>query len=768
MEAIQFIQDMAVILAVAGVVGWVCQRLGLSTVVGYLVAGVVVGPHTPPFALVTDVPRVETLAQLGLIFLMFSIGMRLSVRKLQRLGFTLLIAVSASAGIIFALTRLLGVACGLSSIETLFLAGMLMVSSSAIISKVLADCGATHERSGQLAMGVFVLEDVVAVVMLTLLNSIVQFGEAGRAAQIGQTIGMLGAFIVLAGIAGMILVPWLLRRMSISVDDELQTLGLGGLLFGLALLAQKAGYSTALGAFLLGTIVAETPQRAQVERIFEGMKGIFTAVFFVAIGMQIDPRALAGVAVPVIGLSVFTIIVRTVACSIGLTLIGTPVKDALRTGLMVLPIGEFSFIIAQLGVDSGVIPAHYYPLVVGLSLVTTLAAPVVTRRSDFLAATIIRSYPRWFAAWLETYRGWLDRLALQQKKNVLWQLSRKRFIQIGVGMLFVTGLLLFSERLFAVVVGAVGKDWLFPNGPEILFWMALTLVASIPLFAIWRNLGAMALLYAEVSSRGHSKEGKLRPFIEQGLRILSGAGMFVWLATILPVEGAAKWLLPFIGLVAVTVFLFLRRKLIYWHSEAEVEIQEMLSPARPAMSATAAPWLQSNDEWNLAVIDCVIPDLADCRGSSIKDLRLRSLFGSTVVGIERQGYMISLPTPETVLYPRDKVLLMGTSEQVRSGAGFLQTVTGAGSEDDRFEEVRMEKILLDRGAAATGQSLGLVAPAKRFGVQVAGIHRGGMRLLNPSASEVLVPGDEMLVLGAPAQILAFRQWLREPVPEGLK
>jgi CPA2 family monovalent cation:H+ antiporter-2 len=167
MEAIHFIQDLAVILVVAGVVGWVCQRLGLSTVVGYLAAGLVVGPYTPPFALVTDIPRVDTLAQLGLVFLMFSLGLRLSLRKLQRLGLSLMLAVAVSAGVIYALTRLMGAAVGLNGVESLFLAGMLMVSSSAIISKVLLEVGATHERSGQLAMGVVVLEDVVAVMMLT-------------------------------------------------------------------------------------------------------------------------------------------------------------------------------------------------------------------------------------------------------------------------------------------------------------------------------------------------------------------------------------------------------------------------------------------------------------------------------------------------------------------------------------------------------------------------------------------------------------------------
>ena len=287
MHGIQFIQDLAVILVVAGVVGWICQRLGLSVIVGFLTAGILIGPYTPPSALVTDIGRVDTLAQMGLVFLMFSIGLKLSLRRLQRLGLSLLLAVSSGAAIIFYVTRLAGAVVGFSSHESLFLAAMLMVSSSSVITKVLHETGSTHERFGQLAMGVTVLEDVVAVVMLTLLNSGVQFG--GMASKpLGETLGMFGAFVVLAGIGGLLLVPWLLRKLSISAGEELQTLGLAGMLFALAVIAQRAGYSLALGAFLLGTIVAETPHRTQVERTFEGMRDVFTAVFREAIGMQID------------------------------------------------------------------------------------------------------------------------------------------------------------------------------------------------------------------------------------------------------------------------------------------------------------------------------------------------------------------------------------------------------------------------------------------------------------------------------------------------
>src|SRR3954471_1311184 len=210
MHVTDFIQDLAVVLVVAGVVGWCCQRIGLSVVAGFLIAGMAIGPHTATFQLVTDAARIETLSEVGLVFLMFSIGLGLSLRKLRRLGLSLMVATFCGAIVMYYLSRLLGAAMpNWSAREGLFLAGMLMVSSSAIINKILHETGTNHERSGQLAMGVAVLEDVVAVVMLTILNSMVHLGGQ-KASNVPATLLMLGAFVVLAGIAGLLLVPALL------------------------------------------------------------------------------------------------------------------------------------------------------------------------------------------------------------------------------------------------------------------------------------------------------------------------------------------------------------------------------------------------------------------------------------------------------------------------------------------------------------------------------------------------------------------------------
>ena len=768
MHGILFIQDMAVILVVAGAVGWVCQRIGLSIVVGFLAAGILVGPGMPYFALVSDVGRIETLAQVGLVFLMFSIGLRLSLRKLRRLGLPILAAAFAGAIAMYYLSRLLAAALGWNSTEGLFLAGILMISSSSIIGKILHETGLNHERAGQLALGVSILEDVVAVVMLALLESVVQLGGSGarHASEVGTTLLHLGAFVAVVGVAGLILVPWLLKRMSISMDEELQTLGLAALLFGLAILAQRAGYSLALGAFLLGIIVAETPHRHQVERTFEGMRDVFSAVFFVAIGMQIDVHELIMAAGLVAGVAAFTLIARPLAVTAGLCMIGVPARDGLRAGLMTAPIGEFSFVIAQLGIGAAVVPARFYPLVVGVSLLTTLVTPFIARRSEWIASAVLDRQPRWLSDWLRYYQDWLERFMRQRKRSPLWQLSRKRLAQIGIEMLVVSGVLVFSRELYAAVEGWLGRDWLFPSGANAAFWLLLTIAVLLPLVAIWRNCSALALLFAQVSTASHPRGKQLAPVVETGLKIVAACVLTVWLIAVVPAEDTARWLLLLSALAAVAAVLLLRRKIIYWHCVLEVEIKNVIQTSENKMTSTAAPWLGHHPDWDLHMIDCTLPDLADCQGRTIAELDLRARFGCSVVGIERQGFMIPLPAPESVLYPRDKVLLMGTMEQVRSGQAFLGGVSGSPDTDSLFEEVRMESLTVPEWSIAAGRALGDISPGRNHGVQIAGIHRGGVRILNPGAQEMLKPDDELLTLGAPSQIREFRGWLTEKPAQG--
>ncbi len=760
-QGIFFIQDLALVLVVAAAAGWICQRIGLSVVIGYLMAGMLISLHPFTDAMLQDPARIERLAQAGLIFLMFGIGLRLSLRRLRRLGLSLMLAVFASAGIIYYTTRTIATGMfGLGDMEGLFLAGMLMVSSSAIISKVIEETGGGHERAGQTAMGVVVLEDVVAVMLVALLNSVAKFGGT-QEAHIGSTLGTFAMFVLMTCVAGLLFVPWLLRKLSVSAGGELQTVAVAGILLGLALLANQAGYSLALGAFLLGMIVAETPQRTQVERTFEGMTDVFSSVFFVAIGLQIDPLMLAASWKMIVAVAALTIVVRTFAVSFALSLIGTPMRNALQAGLMVTPIGEFSFIIAQLGVTALLVPKEFYPIAVGVSLLTTVCAPALTRNAAKISSNIMARLPNWMRIWHAYHSAQLARMKMRRKRNMLWQLSRRRIIQVAVEVLMVTGVMFFSRPLLDWLTNWLGPDWLFPNGPSVLFWLLMVIIVMAPLVALWRNLSALSILYAQaLVPRSANSAQRLRPVMEMMFRIIAATVMFIWVSTLLPSVPGTRWLLPAGALAAVLLLILLRRKLIYWHSEMESELQSMLSgPARLSVETTAS-WLNEHDDWNIRATSCVLPDLADCRGKRISELDLRAQHGCVIAGIERQGVLLPRPHPDEILYPRDKVLLIGTEEQVNAGKKILLAVSGRAYAAE-FDDVRMDTLQVPAESRAADKDLRTLALAQAHRVQIIGIRRGSRRILNPGGGEMLMAGDELLVTGTPDELRSFNDWLME-------
>lgn len=767
MHGTEFIQDLAVVMLVAGIVGWLCHRIGLSVVVGYLAAGMVVGPFTPPFSLVTSAERIETMAQVGLVFLMFSIGMKLSLRKLRRLGPALVVATAVGAVVMYIFARALGAALGWPPTQTLFLAAMCMVSSSAIISKVLADAGGTHEKTSQTAMGVSVLEDVVAIVMLAVLNSVVATNAPETAGGMGDTLGLLGAFVMLAGVAGLLAVPWLLRKLSLTASDELTTIMVAGLLFMLAVLAQRAGFSLALGAFILGAIVAETPFRTQMNRTFEGMHDVFSAVFFVAIGMLIDLKSAAHLWWLALLIAGFALIGRTLAVSTGMMVTGASTRDALTVGASVTPLGEFSFIIVQVGVLAGVLPGHWQAVAVGVVLITAVTAPVLAKRASSIGVWAEARQPRWLESWLKYYHSWLERMQARRSGNVLWQLSRKRVLQIVVEVFVVTGLLVFADSLLVTLMPFIPGKSVFPHAPQALFWCILTIVVLAPLFAIWRNVSALAMMLAEVSTEHRRDAGRLRPVVETGVKVVAGIVMFIWLGAVAPVAEMGRWVPALVVALGLGVVAFARQKLIYWHSVIEGELQERIVQSDEKFTGTTAPWLEQHTEWQLQLSECVVPDLADVRGRTIGELALRKRHGCTVAGVERQGVMIGNPMPTTALFPRDKVLLLGDAAQVAAGMRVLSSVDGSATAEveatphGHFDEVRMETCEVPLGSALAGRTLADLAPTRRCGVQVAGIHRGGLRILNPAGTEQLLAHDDVLVLGSPDQITAFKSWANE-------
>lgn len=754
MVGLEFVRDLGIVVLVAALAGWGCKRIGLSPVVGYLLAGLIVGPYTPPASLVTDAGRIQTLAQLGLVFLMFSIGMQLSLRRLKALGLSLLVATGLGAVAVVTLARGLAPVLGLDAVQGLFLAGMLVSSSSAIVSKSLLESGRLHSPSGQFAGAITVLEDVVAVVMLALLTSYEKLG--GGEVRLGAALGEMGAFVALLGVGGLLLMPWLLRRMERSGSDELRTLLVAGLLCLLAFGAQSAGYSLALGAFLLGVVVADTPQRGALERAFGGLRDVFSAVFFVAIGMMIDLHGFAAIWWQVLVVAAFALVARPVACSLALLATGQTPRVALEGGLSLAPLGEFAFIAAQLGVSTGVLPKEYQPLSVGVSLITALAAPVLTARAEPLAGAVLRREPALVGRLIDEYRGWLERVQAKRAGNQLWRLCRRRALQIAVGVAFGSGLLLFAPPLERAVREFAGLDAVLPRFSQLVFWAALALVVLAVCVAIWRNIAVLAMMLAEATTRDLPNAAMLRPVAEAGLKIAGGAALFFWLVAVSPAHPRRGWVLLAVAAVAAVVLALLWRKLVYWHSDMEVRLQENMAAADAG--GAAALQAQAPQDWELHVEEVTLPENAAVAGRTLRELDLRRRHGCTVAGVDRHGLGLVNPGAETVLYPLDRVLLLGARAQLAAARDELETVASRPA-GPAVGDLVIHRVRVPASSPRSGLALAEMDLRQKVGVQIAGIQRGGERLLNPSGQERIVARDELLVLGTPEQLRRFRQWL---------
>ncbi len=758
MDGINFIQDLAVVLLAAGFAGVLCKRIGLSVIVGYLAAGILIGPYTPPFSFITDVDRIQTLSQVGLVFLMFAIGLGLSLTKLGRMGLPTLFATGLGAFFVMNLTQALGLIVGWSTLQSLFIASMFMVSSSAVIAKIVEELKLTHEGSAQRALGITVMEDVVAVIMLTVLASQTQGG--GEGANVGGLLATMSAFVVLLVGAGLLLVPRLFRRLESRADPELQTIIVAGVLFLLAICAAKAGYSLALGAFLLGAIVAEMPQKNGVEKSFAGMRDVFSSVFFVSIGMMIEVRLLLDVWPLILGLFAFVMIARPLATGLALILCGATPRDARRASLLLTPLGEFSFIIAQLGVSSAVLPPKYYPLAVGVSILTVLATPFVNKRAESILKAADRIEPRWVTRALEAYSGWLKQIQSRQSAPRVWKLVRGRLIQVAVEMLLVTGLLIFSPQLLTAANGVfAASEWIEEAMLDYVFWGVIGLIVLVLLVAIWRNVVTVTMIFSEsLGSVGRLSAGAT----EKGFRAIAPVFIGYWLYLVLPVDALPGWGWIVVAAVAAIVVGICSNRLIYWHSTWQSSVQDVFATDTPANERTNArvAFDQGLESWGLRLEDCIVPDNAAYAGHDLARLAIPSRFGCSVIEVERNGYVITDTGPTLRVYPGDKVMLLGQDNNLAAVRDFLLKDKIAVSETaETFSGSILETEILADGPRA-GRTLAELQVARATGVRIVGIQRGGDRIINPDGQQTLRAGDNLLVAGTLNELRAFRRWLK--------
>ncbi len=672
MHGATFLQDLAIVVMVAALVTVLFHKLRLPVVLGYILAGVIIGPHTPPFPLIHDEESIKTLSELGIVFLMFSLGLEFSFRRLRKVGVTALIAAPLEILLMILVGYQVGQWFGWAKMDSLFLGAMISISSTTIIVKALQEAGRTKEPFAQVIFGILIMEDILAIVLLALLSGLAMTG-ALKAGDVADTLGRLGIFLVVAVVLGLLAVPRLLGWIAKFRSNEVLLITVLGLCFGVSLLALKLGYSVALGAFIIGAVVAEAREIGRIEILTGSLRDLFCAVFFVSIGLLIDPKVLMQHWLPIVVITAAVVIGKSVACSFGAFVAGNDNWTSMRVGNGLGQIGEFSFIIAALGLQLKVTSEFLYPIAVAVSVITALLTPVRLKHSDDLVAWWGRHAPRALTNYLDLYTEWLGRFRESRKSGFVGRMVRKWFWQMGLNVALTAAVF-----IVAVFLAQRKPAWLpkLPGGEvgmNAMLWLGATLLSLPLLIANFRKLQALGLLVAEVSVRPEAageRTASIRAVIAQAIPLAGAVALALLVlalsSTLLP---PTEVLLVLVLIVALVMWVWWRA-FVKWYSKAQVALIETFERPPPARPESTTQFFRLLSHAQLRVV--LVGQGSPVAGKLIRELELRSRTGASVVGIERNGDNLVNPGPDEELRAGDKLLLLGSGDQLTQALELFQ------------------------------------------------------------------------------------------------
>lgn len=668
----EFLRSLSIVLGVAAITTLLFQRLRQPVVLGYILAGLLVGPHLP-FPLVADTGTVQTLSELGVILLMFSLGLEFSFGRLLKVGPVASLVAVLQCSFMLLLGYELGKAFGWTSLEAVYLGAMVAISSTTIIAKVYDDQG-IGGRLRELVVGILIVEDLIGILLMAGLTALAAHGglSPGALADAGLR---LGAFLTLLLFFGALLVPRLMRWVTAHGRAETKLVSAVGLCFSVAWLAQAAGYSVALGAFVAGSLIAESGQGHPVEELVRPVRDMFAAVFFVSVGLLIDPALVLEHWQAVLVLTVAVIGGMFASVSVGAFLTGNGIQNSVRAGLSLAQIGEFSFIIAALGHALGATRSFLYPVAAAVSALTTLTTPWLIRGSVPAASWVERHLPLPLQTYAALYGSWVDRLKASKPgggaRSAFWEQGRTLFLEVLLLAALLAGLGLYREPLAAGVASLTA----LPDGAAhwVLGLGALFLATPFAL-GIARLTKAVALGLSEHAFPRAPEEqvdidAAPRRALAVTLRtvILAAAG--------LPVLAAAQTLMPgvaggalFIGAVGMGAWaLWKGAENLHGHVRAgsqmiveALAVDQRAGHADPHALDVIRPYIGGLGEPQLCPLQAGQPGA----GRSLQELDLSGLSGAAVLAIVRGEHGTVNPTPQERLRPGDVVVLAGTAEAV--------------------------------------------------------------------------------------------------------
>jgi len=703
MHQLDFLQDLAIIMIVAGLVTILCHRFRQPVVLGYIIAGLIIGPHTPPYSLIHDRETIRILSELGMIFLMFSLGLEFSLRKLRAVGSTAFVAATLEIILLMSVGYGIGRLFDWQPMDSLFLGAILAISSTTIIMKAFSELRLGKQKFAGLVFGVLIVEDMLGIVLIALLSGIARTGSF-QGLEAAITIGELLVFLVVSLVAGLIIVPRLIGFVARFASPEMLLITVLGLCFGFTLLTVKLEYSLALGAFLIGAILAETRELGKIEALTFPIRDMFSAVFFVSVGLLIDPALIVEHIVPITLISLAVIVGKLVSCGLGTFLAGHDIPTSTRVGMSLTQIGEFSFIIAAMGLTLGVTSDFLYPIAVSVSAITTLTTPYLIRASDPFAHWIVRAAPATLMSYANLYTRWYGHFHQQRQNNRVRRILRRITGQLAVFLGLIAGSLLTAVFLAQGLLRVFPRLQTWEDAVKSLLW-ALAIAAVLPVYiAAIRKLRALGMIVAELGlpdRGGDHRKAELRGVVANAfwaVSLLSLAGFTFGLSyAVLPsgalvvalvlARGGLAWLLR----DPLNKVYFQGKAALHdtfhtpGHEPSHRDVpflgNDQKGPHASGPHASAGPdgaWpavempvvarLRQEGRLERFVLGADMP----CAARTIRELGLRTQTGALIVGIQRDGREpLVNPGVHEPLHAGDELLLFGTASQLEEAVQLL-------------------------------------------------------------------------------------------------
>lgn len=734
------VKDLALILMVAGIVTIIFKKLRQPLVLGYIVAGFLVSPHMPYTMSVIDESDIKTWADIGVIFTLFSLGLDFSFKKIVKMGASPIIA---TVVIVFSMMMLgisVGHGFGWSKMDCIFLGGMLAMSSTTIIYKAFDDMGLRQQKFAGMVMSVLILEDILAIVMMVMLSAIAGGSNPDGEQMLGSIV-KIGFFLVLWFIVGIFAIPWFLRSVRKLVNNETLLIVALGLCCGMAVLSTKVGFSSAFGAFVMGSILAETVEAEKIIKLVEPVKNLFGAIFFVSVGMLVDPKILVEYALPILALVCTILVGQAILGTLGFMLGGESLKSAMRCGFSMSQIGEFSFIIASLGLSLGVISNFLYPVVVAVSVITTFLTPYMIRLATPTYLVMEKHLPDKLINVLNHFAMSHPSTTQQSKwKSLLKQMTINTvaysILSAAVITLMFTFVLPFMRSLF--------PGWR-------LHWYANAITGLLTIIII------APFLRAIVMKKNHSNEWK-RLWVESSInripllftifvRFVIALGFIFYICNYL--TRFTNALMIIIGVVVVSLMIASR-----WTKKRSIKMERVFihnlrsRDIMAQVNGEKKPLYEGHLlDRDIHISEFEVPVDSTWGGKSLQQLHLRQRFGIDMSSIMRGSQRLNIPNGETIIFPGDKLQVIGNDEQLQKFAtSIAQDIYPEDLEIEK-REMKLRQLIISSKSEFCGKSLIESGIRDKYNCMVVGLEEGQENLTKIAPSYVFQKGDILWIVG---------------------